>query len=281
MTRGTSRLLVLGLVGLLGAGLTSFSQTSSVPVGPNERHVKPDVNVQDGDAARNSKLWVLDFKFKSPRLLKVNVPGRGERVVWYLWYQIYNNSGQQVTFIPDFELVTHDNKQVMTYPDEILPAAQDAIAKIEDPHGQYQIKNSVTISTDPIPPAVPKSIPKGIAGVAIWVDPNEPAPDDDEATKEKKKKMPRLAECNHYSIFIAGLSNGWSATESIEDAGTPVVRRKTLQLTFKRIGDQYYMKSDEIKFQSSDWIYRASRLKLKLPLLDDLGKKDKEPMLDD
>jgi len=268
MISRSSRLLVLGLAAVLGAGLT-FSQTATIPVGPNERHVKPEINVQDGS---NAKLWVLDFKFKNPRLMKVNIPGRGERVVWYLWYQVYNNSGQQVTLIPDFELVTHDFKQVMVYPDEILPTAQEAIAKVEDPHGYYKIKNSVTISAEPIPPALQKAVGKPVTGVATWVDPNEINPDDDKETKERKKKLPKLAESNHYSIFVAGLSNGWSTSDPIGQDKHRVVRRKTLQLTFKRLGDQYYMKSDEIKFQSSDWIYRASRLKLELELLDEKDK---------
>jgi hypothetical protein len=272
--------LVLGFVALLGAGLT-FSQQATVPVGPNERHVKPEVNVQDGNAARNGKLWVLDFKFKNPRLIKVNIPGKGERVVWYLWYQVYNNTGQQVTLIPDFELVTHDTKQVMVYPDQVLPAAQEAIAKIEDPNNHYKIKNSVTISAEPIPPNLPKSIGRPVTGVATWIDPNEPGPDDDAKVKEEKKKKPKLAESNHYSIFIAGLSNGWSTTDPIAPDTNPIVRRKTLQLTFKRLGDQYYMKSDEIKFHSSEWIYRASNLKLKLPLLDEKDLKKDKPPIDD
>jgi hypothetical protein len=273
MSGRTSRLLVLAFA-LLGAGLV-VAQTT-VPVAPNERHVKPEVNVQDGNASRNAKLWVLDFKFKGPRITKVNIPGRGERVVWYLWYQVYNNTGQQVTFIPDFELVTHGDKQVMTYRDQILPAAQEAIAKIEDPTGFYKIKNSVTISSNPIPPTLPKADPKPVTGVAIWIDDNEIGPDDDAATKEKKKKLPKLAESNHYSIFVAGLSNGWSLSDPVGDEKDPVVRRKTLQLTFNRVGDQYYMKSDEIRFKSSEWIYRASKLKLNLPLLDEKAKKDKD-----
>ena len=144
MTGRTSRLLVLGLAaGVLGAGLT-FSQTATVPVGPNERHVKPEVNVQDGNAARNSKLWVLDFKFKSPRLIKVNIPGLGERVVWYLWYQVYNNTGQQVTFIPDFELVTHDNKQVMkkTLEKDLMPVAISFL------YGKGDLKNEFNAELD-------------------------------------------------------------------------------------------------------------------------------------
>jgi len=262
------------LVAVTGAGLAAlslFAQPSRSFVNPNERYVKPGVNVQDGDAARNSRLWVLDFKFKDPRLLKVNIPGRGQRVCWYLWYQVINYTGQPRTFIPDFELYTHDGH--ISYPDQVLPAAQEAIQKIEDPTGFYQIKNSVTIASEPIPVSLPKAAPRPVTGVAIWVDPNEAGPDDDEAAKKKKASMPRLADSNRYSIFISGLSNGWSVTDPIPPDTEPVVRRKTLQLKFKRLGDRFNMKSEEIRFQApAEWIYRGSRLKITLPARDRKGK---------
>jgi hypothetical protein len=260
-------LVPLFLVALTGMGLAAlslFAQPGQRAVNPNERYVKPGVNVQDGDAARNSRLWVLDFKFKDPRLIKVNIPGRGQRVCWYLWYQVINYTGQPRTFIPDFELVTHDGN--MTYADQILPAAQEAIQKVEDPTGFYKIKNSVTIASEPIPVSLPKAAPRPVTGVAIWVDPNEPGPDDDEATKKRKAKLPRLADSNRYSIFIAGLSNGWALTDPIPPEKDPVVRRKTLQLSFRRLGDRYNMKSEEIRFQPPpQWLYRGSRLKISLP----------------
>ena len=267
-------LLVILAGGGLVASLSLFAQAPKRFLNPNERYVKPGVNVQDGDAARNSRLWVLDFKFKDPRLIKVNIPGRGQRVCWYLWYQVINYTGQPRTFIPDFELVTHDGHT--TYPDQIMPAAQEAIQKIEDPTGFYKIKNSVTIASEPIPVSQPKAVPRPVTGVAIWVDPNEPGPDDDEATKKRKAKLPKLAESNRYSIFISGLSNGWSVTDPIPPDKEPVVRRKTLQLSFKRLGDQFNMKSEEIRFERSEWIYRGSRLKITLPVPKDKDK-GKEP----
>ncbi len=101
--------------------------------------------------------------------------------------------------------------------------------------------------------------------MAIWVDPNEPNPTDDEPTRKKKESLPRLAESNRYSIFIAGLSNGWAVTDG-PDGKKEVVRRKTLQLSFKRLGDKYLMKSEEIRFQApTQWIYRGSRLSVPLP----------------
>jgi hypothetical protein len=245
-------LVVLSLIGL------------PLAANPNERYVKPGGNIQDADAGRNTKLWVLDFKFKDPRLIKVNIPGRGQRVCWYLWYQVINHSGAPRTFIPDFELVTHDTN--MTYHDQIMPAVQEAIQKVEDPTGYYKIKNSVTISAEPIPISLSRDTPRAITGVAIWVDPNEPNPTDDEGAKKRKASLPKLAESNRYSIFVAGLSNGWAVTDPIPPDTKPVVRRKTLQLNFKRLGDKYLMKSEEIRFlPPPQWIYRGSRLNVVLP----------------
>jgi hypothetical protein len=257
MTGTRCKWVVFGLCTAL-AGL--FLTGLPLSAGPNERVVNPGGNVQDADAERNGKLWVLHFKFKDPRLIKVHIPGRGQKVCWYLWYQVINRTGEPRTFIPDFELVTHDTN--MVYRDQILPAVQDAIARIEDPTGHYKIKNSVTISRDPIPLSLEKAIPRPVTAVAIWTDPNEPNPTDDEATRKRKAKMPKLADSNRYSIFVAGLSNGWAVTDDPEKPGVKsIVRRKTLQLNFRRLGDRYFMRSEEIRFMPpAQWIYRGSPL---------------------
>ena len=68
--------------------------------------MKPASRVQDADdiMAPNSKIWVLDFKFKDPRLIKTNIPGRGQKVCWYTSIQVINNyTAEPRTFIPDFE----------------------------------------------------------------------------------------------------------------------------------------------------------------------------------
>jgi hypothetical protein len=210
---------------------------------PNEREVKPQGNVQDQGKinAPDSRVWVLDFKFKDPRLIKVDVPGRGQKVCWYLWYQVINNTSEPHTFIPDFELVTHDRTTV--HRDQVLPSVQEAIRQIEDPQNYLKIKNSVTIAAEPIPPSRPNATPKAVTGVAIWddVDPDS----------------------NNYSIFVQGLSNGWALTDPIPPDTKPVVRRKTLQLNFKRLGDRYLQRSEEIRFvPPAQWIYRGSALSI-------------------
>jgi len=37
---------------------------------------------------------VLDFRFKAPRLLTVDIPGRGRKICWYMWYQVVNRTGE-------------------------------------------------------------------------------------------------------------------------------------------------------------------------------------------
>jgi hypothetical protein len=234
-----SRRLGLGLLAIL---LLFAAVQLAAAINPNERTVKPEANVQDTDDIHspNSKIWVLDFKFKDPRLIKVNVPGRGQKVCWYLWYQVINNTSQPHTFIPDFELVTSDRSTV--HHDQILPKVQDAIRQLEDPTDYLKIKNSVTIAADPIPPSKKNAEARAITGVAIWddVDP----------------------DANYYSIFVSGLSNGWAVTDDPEKPGEKsVIRRKTLQLNFRRLGDRYYQKSEEIRFvQPPQWIYRGTSL---------------------
>jgi hypothetical protein len=211
-------------------------------------------------------VWVLDFRFKAPRLIKVDIPGRGTRICWYLWYQVINKppplgsgSKEAVTFIPDFELVTRDDDNPRVYSDEVLPKVQDAVNKIENPSGADYLmaKNSVTIASTPIPPSKPDAYPIAVTGVAIWD--GTPA-----EAKKRNPKMKDLADSNRYSIFVSGLSNGWVITDApnAKKGDLPIVRRKTLQLNFKRLGDRFKMDSREISFEPpAEWIYRASTLK--------------------
>ncbi len=246
-------LRALGVVLLAGAGVAGLALAAN----PNERDVKPAANVQDfddidHDRKPDSKLWVLHFRFKDPRLITVDIPGRGRKLCWYMWYQVINYTKDPQTFIPDFELVTQDKDGV--YHDQVLPSAQEAIRKVEDATDLLKIKNSVTIAADPIPPSKKDGPARAVTGVAIWDDKD-------------------IAESNRYSIFVSGLSNGVALTDPIEPGGKQVIRRKTLRLDFKRIGDQYYQDAREIHFMPpATWTYRAANLK---SVKDE--KKDEKP----
>ena len=236
---------------LLGFGLVLAAAMSAVGLAlatnPNERDVKPLQNVQDSDEIFDkngnfrvdSKIWVLHFTFKDPRLITVDVPGRGRKICLYLWYQVTNNTNQPHTFIPTFELVTSDTRK--TFMDEVLPKVQEAVRQVEDSSNQLKIRNSVSIAAEPIPPSQPDAVRK-VTGVATW-DNFDP-------------------DSNRYSIFVTGLSNGWTVTDPTDGGTEPVIRRKTLQLNFKRLGDRYYMDSRDIQFvPPAQWVYRAVNLK--------------------
>jgi len=211
------------------------------PLRPNVKPAPPKINVEDKDdiSKPGSKIWVLSFSFKEPRLITVDIPGRGRRLCWYLKYEVVNRTDQPHTFYPDFELVTQDKPGV--YHDQVLPKVQEAIRQVEDPTGYLDLKNSVTIASKPIPPSKQDAVPKAVHGVAIWDDVNPDA--------------------NLFSIFVSGLSNGWSLAEIPAD-NKQVVRRKTLQLNFKRLGDRSFSRGgDEIRFQPPvQWTYRGTNV---------------------
>ncbi len=161
--RCSTLVLCLTLAAILPIGL-------ALAAGPNQRDVEPQPNVLDTDdiTKPDSTVWVLNFRFKDPRLVMVNIPGRGCRVCLYMWYQVINNTNEPHLFIPDFELVTHDKNSV--HHDHILPTAQEVISRIERDNIGTPIKNSVTIFAEPIPPQKPLAIERSVTGVAIWDD---------------------------------------------------------------------------------------------------------------
>lgn len=236
----------LGLALLAGAaaflGLTARGQQANQF---NEREIRSTPSALDkGD------VWAFDFRFKDPRIIKVHVPGRGTRLVWYVWYQVINRTGKPETFAPTFEIVTHDYPGV--YHDEVLPSVQEAIRKIEDPPGYQDIQNSATISVKPIPVSKPpgEAFPRAVTGVAVW--------DASPADPKKRGKERTLAETTQFSIFVQGLSNGYVIVDPPAPNLKPITRHKTLQLKYKREGDRFSTDARDFKFiPPAEWVYRA------------------------
>src|SRR5262245_2190327 len=246
-----SRCGAVALLAGLGVSLALAQGTSDI------RDVRKQINVEDRTENihdPDSKIWVLDFRFRSPRIITVDIPGRGRKICWYMWYQVWNRTKEPHPFNPRFELVTLDKPGV--YVDETLPSVQEAIRKIEDPLGHQDIKNSVTIGKEPIPPSKSDAVPRGITGVAVWTDVNPDA--------------------TQFSVFVTGLSNGWSLAEIPPD-NKQVVRRKTLQLNFRKLGDRFYQHSGEIRFVAPEqWLYRTSSVSAngKAPAKPEAPKKE-------
>lgn len=245
MRRPRCRMMRWGCLALLGVvaalAVPALGQQSSRNF--NERKVEKKPNAED-----RSGIWILDFHFKDPRLITVDIPGRGRRLVWYLWYQVSNSpkpgeAAEPRTFIPKFVWVCHDENTV--HHDQLLPKAQQAIQRLEDPSNLLNIKNSVSMSSEPIPVSkefdennMRIAYPKMVTGVATWDDINP--------------------KSDRFSIYVYGLSDGWSVVDGPD--GKPIVRRKTLQLKFRRPGDQYLQHSGEIRYAGHEWVYATPEM---------------------
>ncbi len=70
--------------------------------------------------------WQLDIKFQDIKRIRVNIPGVGEKTYWYMIYTITNNTGKDVVFHPEFELVT-DTMQVLPAQINVAPEVFKAI----------------------------------------------------------------------------------------------------------------------------------------------------------
>ncbi len=194
----------------------------------------------------------MDVRFKVPRIIKIKLPIRGERICWYMWYQVINYTDKPRDIAPYFEIVTLDHPGV--YRDEILITAEEAIRKIEDPTGYQQIKNTILMSKHAIPMSKPadEAFPRAITGVAIW----DAGPADPTKRDPKHKE---LSDTTRFSIFVRGLSNGFVEVDAPAPGLPPITQYKTLQLNFKRTGDRFSTDSRDIDFVGPpQWIYRSA-----------------------
>ena len=220
---------------------------------PGERRVDP-VDLPLDKAG----VWTLNFRYKPPRIMEVDGFDKNgkpaKQTVWYMWYQVYNRSGEPVYFIPEFELVTRDRNT--THLDEPQPYIFDQIKRFEDrnitperPAGDQNLMTTIQISRRPIPPSLPDAFPRLVSGLAIWTNMAE--------------RAPRAAQ---FSVYVTGLSNGVATQQSAPTAdGQPItlVTRKTLRLDFIRPTDDNRPEPTDIRPDTSNgpaetWLYRAS-----------------------
>ena len=192
----------------------------------------PNVQMVDASLLPRDKqgIWVLDFAFKPLRMRTVEVPGKGRKLVHYLYYRVANRTGKAREFVPQFTLVTDTGKR---YEESVLPAGVKIIQARED----YSIKVLGAVDVDGmIPPSTKEGIDDAVFGVAMWegVDPH----------------------ADRMSIYVRGLSDGFQEVPS-PNGGKPAVRYKTLRIDLIRRGDARNLNEKEITLAepSHEWIY--------------------------
>jgi hypothetical protein len=173
-------------------------------------------------------IWALEFTFKPVRFIEVDLPndeGKFDRKqIWYLIYRVRNVSDEPVTFVPRLLLHSWDTDKY--YPDRLIPLAQDAIRRREDPRRVFL--NSVEMSDAEIPPSTEDEA-LDVWGVATWEDVD-----------------PRT---DRFAVYVQGLTNAYRWSDDEERAsGKRRYYRKTLQLNFYRPSDDRYEHEREIRF---------------------------------
>jgi len=243
---GVKRCWVVGLVGLAAVAFVALPPLAGQG-SFNEREVKSQPSELD-----KAGIYALDFRFKDPRVMKIKLPGQGERIVWYVWFQLINRTGKPQPSVPYLELVTLDNPG--TYREKISVTAEDKIRKIEDPTGYLNIKNTVMLGSSPIPPSKPadEAFPRPVTGVAIWdAGPADPA--------KRNPKQKELSDSTRFSIFVRGISDGTVEVDAPAPGLPPITQYKTLQLNFKRKGDALSLDSRDFEFvPPAQWTYRSA-----------------------
>jgi hypothetical protein len=194
-----------------------------------------DYNVQMVDASllpRDKEgIWVLDFAFKPVRLRTIELPGKGRRIIHYLYYRVINHTGKPRMFVPQFSLVT-DTRQRLE--DAVIPQAIPIIQARED--ASVPLLGAVNIM-GMIPPSTKEGIDDAVYGVAVWegVDP----------------------KADRFSIYVRGLSDGYQLIQPPDSSSKPVARYKTLRIDFLRRGDERDLNEKEILLNDPpyEWIY--------------------------
>ena len=226
---------------------------------PGERKVEPARLPLDRE-----DVWTLHFRYKPPRIMTVDgFDAKGnpqKQIVWYMWYQVYNRSGEPVTFIPEFELVTTDTNT--SHLDEPQPYIFEQVKKFEDrtiskekPNGELNLLTTIEISRRPIQASKPDAFPRLVSGLALWTD---------MAEKTRGKDM---RGTNKFSVYVTGLSNGVATEQSKplppNNEVVTLVKKKTLRLNFIRPTDDARqqiidIQPDEEGGPVETWIYRTS-----------------------
>ena len=192
-------------------------------------------------------IWCLEFAFKPPRLIEVDVPAADltmqRKQLWYLLYRVRNTGGRRtvadgddptkrrtetfeapVRFLPHFVLESLESVEAAEgiaayrgYLDRVVPSAMEPIRRREDP--ALTLFDSASMAATEIAPGEARW------GVAVWEDVD-----------------PRI---DFFSIFIRGLTNAvrWRERDGAgfgPDAAPGAGMEQTLEslrLDFWRPGD--------------------------------------------
>ncbi len=165
-------------------------------------------------------IWVLEFAYKPVRIIEVEVPNKGRKRVYYLYYRIVNRTGKPRPLVPQFSLITDDRQRL---DDLVLPLAVKKIQAKEEP--TIPLLGAVQ-SMGELPASTKDGVDDALYGVAIWPEIDHRA--------------------DGFQIYVRGLSDAYQEVAPPE-GGQPFTRYKALRLDFRRPGDERNPHPSEIQ----------------------------------
>jgi hypothetical protein len=177
--------------------------------------------------------WELKFEYEQPRRVVVDVPRAGSKAYWYMTYTVTNETDEERTFLPLFQMLTRDGRVFRS--DQNIP--KEVFDVIKQREGKRFLEPFTSIGGD-----LRIGEDEAREGVAIWEEPE-----------------PRMG---NFTIFVTGLSGEAvvakdSTGQPMKDTdGRPILLRKTLQLDFHIPGDEVSPGDDPVKQTGEQWIMR-------------------------
>lgn len=200
-------LCAMAVAGIAGAGLVSFEYAQAAP----EPSVVPIS-------------WQLDFKHQAPERLQVTIDGK-QQTYWFIRYTVTNNTGKDVLYTPEFELLTDTGAAQVAFKDvdrKIFP-------KIKELY-----KNALLES------------PTGILGKLLQGEDN---------AKDGVIIFTNLdPDARTFKIFVSGLS-GETAEVKNPVTDKPVVLQKTLVLEYNVPGQAIGI-DPQPQLKSTTWVMK-------------------------
>ncbi|MDD5457924.1 MAG: hypothetical protein PHF37_00810 [Phycisphaerae bacterium] len=183
---------------------------------------------------QGDRLWTLDVGYTHPQQIVLHSKKSAPQIYWYIIATVTNNTGQDVPFYSNCELMT-DTFQIISAGTNVPTRAFGMIKKRHQ--SQYPFLEPIEKCDTRILQGQDNA--KDIA--IIW-------PDFDPQAKD-------------FKLFIEGLSNETAVIEhpdKVNENGEPlkVFLRKTLELNYSVKGDSSLRSGVRLDFENQQWIMR-------------------------
>ena len=178
--------------------------------------------------------WTIDLTFDQPKQISVNIDGKGDQRFWYTIISLTNNTGSEVDFYPECDLVT-DTYQVVAAGKGIRKAIFDKI-RIQQ-QGRYPFLQCLDFVDNKILQGRHNTVDIAI----IWQD--------------------FCPDAKNVSLFISGLSNETAAIDhplkkKSDGTAEQVILRKTLELSYAVAGDEKLRETATFAYKDKNWVMR-------------------------